>query len=91
MLTHNASKSHRFSFYSRAALSFGCLIFCAAYGVVASLALRIVGYGGLSQYTVARAFKWTMWLTTGVEFVVQGEEHLRTRPAIFIGNHQTYV
>jgi len=40
---------------------------------------------------VARAFKWTMWLTTGVEFVLQDEEHLATRPAVFIGNHQTYV
>jgi len=50
-----------------------------------------VGYGGLSQYATARAFKWTMWLTPVIEFVVRGEEHLRTRPAVFIGNHQTYV
>jgi lysophosphatidate acyltransferase len=79
------------AFYSRAILSFSCLVFCACYGVFASVALRIVGYGGLSQYTVARAFKWTMWLTTGVEFVLQDEEHLATRPAVFIGNHQTYA
>ena len=64
---------------------------CAMYGVFASIFLRAVGYGGLSQWTVARAFKWTMWLTTGVTFRVTnngGEEALATRPAVFLGNHQ---
>ncbi|PSN60069.1 acyltransferase-domain-containing protein [Corynespora cassiicola Philippines] len=76
------------------------LCVCASYGVVASIALRVVGYGGLSQWTVARAFKWTMWLSTGVTFRVNdsgrieggrrgGEEALLTRPAVFVGNHQT--
>lgn len=80
--------------------SFICLVFCALYGVVASIVLRLFGYGGLSQWTVARAFKWTMWLTTGVTFRVVdsgrseggrrgGEEALLTRPAVFVGNHQT--
>lgn len=76
-------------FYGRVLASFACLIACAWYGVVASAGLRLIGYGGLSQWTVARSFKWTMRYATGVEFVVQGEEHLKTRPAVFIGNHQT--
>ncbi|KAF2646434.1 1-acylglycerol-3-phosphate O-acyltransferase [Massarina eburnea CBS 473.64] len=73
---------------------------CASYGVVASIALRIVGYGGLGQWTVARAFKWTMWLSTGVTFRITesgkieggrrgGEEALATRPVVLVGNHQT--
>jgi lysophosphatidate acyltransferase len=77
-----------------------CLSICASYGVVASIILRLTGYGGLSQWTVARAFKWTMWFTTGVTFRVidsgreeggrrGGEEALLTRPAVFVGNHQT--
>lgn len=64
---------------------------CALYGVFASIFLRTVGYGGLSQWTVARAFKWSMWWTTGVTFRVTnngGEEALLTRPAVFLGNHQ---
>ena len=80
--------------------AFTCMCACASYGVVASLALRAVGYSGLSQWTVARAFKWTMWLTTGITFRVLdsgkteggrrgGEEALLTRPAVFVGNHQT--
>ncbi|KAF2263269.1 1-acylglycerol-3-phosphate O-acyltransferase [Lojkania enalia] len=76
------------------------MCFCASYGVIASIILRLVGYGGLSQWTVARSFKWTMWWGTGVTFRVNdsgrieggrrgGEEALLTRPAIFVGNHQT--
>jgi lysophosphatidate acyltransferase len=88
------------SFAAFCLTSAACLGLCASYGVVASLALRLVGCGGLSQWTVARAFKWTMWLTTGVSFRVidsgrveggrrGGEEALLTRPAVFVGNHQT--
>jgi lysophosphatidate acyltransferase len=80
--------------------AFGLLIVCASYGVVASIVLRCVGYGGLSQWTVARAFKWSMWMTTGVTFRVGeggkteggrrgGDEALAERPAVFVGNHQT--
>lgn len=86
-----SSKYPAAAFYSRILLSWASLFACACYGVVASAVLRCVGYGGLSQWTVARAFKWCMRLTTGIEFVVQGGENLTTRPAVFIGNHQTYV
>ncbi|KAJ4356746.1 1-acylglycerol-3-phosphate O-acyltransferase [Didymosphaeria variabile] len=64
----------------------------AMYGVFASIVLRTVGYGGLSQWTVARVFKWLMWYTTGVTFKVTnsgGEEALLTRPAVLLGNHQS--
>jgi lysophosphatidate acyltransferase len=81
--------------------AFSLLIVCASYGVFASLFLRAIGYGGLSQWTVGRAFKWTMWLATGITFRVDeaggreeggrrgGKEALETRPAVFVGNHQT--
>lgn len=75
------------------------LLLCAAYGIFASIALRCIGYGGLSQWTVGRAFKWTMWLTTGVTFEIQGsmkreggisgEDAITMRPAVFVGNHQS--
>lgn len=82
--------SDRAAFLARLLASWLALCACAAYGVVASIALRCVGHGGLSQWTVARAFKWTMWGAVGVSFdVVEGREHLGTRPAVFVGNHQT--
>ncbi|KAF1840167.1 1-acylglycerol-3-phosphate O-acyltransferase [Cucurbitaria berberidis CBS 394.84] len=87
------------SFYAFSITGFALLIACAFYGMVASVVLRLVGYGGLSQWTVGRAFKWSMWLTTGVSFRVSGsmktssggngEDALKERPAVFVGNHQT--
>lgn len=87
------------SFYAFTITAFALLIVCATYGVFASIALRCIGYGGLSQWTVARSFKWSMWLATGVTFDVRGsmrreggvsgEEGLEMRPVVFVGNHQT--
>ncbi|KAF2184108.1 1-acylglycerol-3-phosphate O [Zopfia rhizophila CBS 207.26] len=87
-------------FLARLITSWFALLFCASCGVFTSIFLRIVGYGGLSQWTVARVFKWTMWWGTGVTFRVWesgrieggrrgGEDALAVRPAVFIANHQT--
>jgi lysophosphatidate acyltransferase len=87
------------SFVAFTITAFGLMIACASYGVVAGILLRPIGYGGLVQWTVGRAFKWSMWLTTGVFFQVTGsmkreggmtgEDALTLRPAVFVGNHQT--
>jgi lysophosphatidate acyltransferase len=78
------------SFVARLLAAYASLIICASYGVVASIVLRIVGYQRISQYVTARSFKWIMRFTTGVCFdIVEGEQYLSTRPAVFIGNHQT--
>lgn len=88
------------SFFAFSLTSFLTMGMCAIYGIFASIPLQAVGHGGLSQWTVGRAFKWSMWLITGVSFKVMesgkivggrrgGEEALLTRPAVFVGNHQT--
>lgn len=87
------------SFYAFALTSFVLLAICALYGVFASIAFRAVGYGGCSQWTVGRAFKWLMLACTGITFRINGsmkqsggisgEEALNMRPAVFVGNHQT--
>ncbi|KAL1303931.1 hypothetical protein AAFC00_000384 [Neodothiora populina] len=87
-----ASVTHApiFTFVARSIASFTALILCACYGVVASIVLRIVGYGGLSQWTTARGFKWIMWAMTGVEFAVSDKfGGLKVRPGVIVGNHQT--
>ena len=77
-------------FYARCLTSYLCLVVAAAYGVVASLALRLFGKHRLAQWTVARCFKLLMLVFTGTTFdVVEGAEHLSTRPAVLIGNHQS--
>lgn len=78
------------SFYARLLSSYGSLILCATYGVIASIALRLVGKHRISQWATARAFHYTMGLTTGVHFeIVEGKEYLNTRPCVLIGNHQS--
>ena len=83
-------KFPRAGFFARCLASYACLIACATYGVFASIGLRLVGRGNIAQWTVARSFKWTMRYATGARFrVIEGQEHLLTRPAVFITNHQT--
>ncbi|USP77715.1 1-acylglycerol-3-phosphate acyltransferase [Curvularia clavata] len=94
-----AKPAQLLSFYAFAISSFILMGICALYGTLVALPLRMVGYGGLIQWTVARSFKWCMWFGTGVTFRVtgsmkkeagvSGEDALRDRPAVFVGNHQT--
>ncbi|PGH23631.1 hypothetical protein AJ80_02237 [Polytolypa hystricis UAMH7299] len=83
-------KFPRAGFFARCLAAYACLIFCASYGVLASIVLRLVGYGGVSQWAAGRAFQLVMRLSTGSRFeIIEGQEHLTTRPAVFLGNHQT--
>jgi len=78
-------------FVARLLASYASLVVCACYGVVASIFLRLVGYGRISQWATARSFKYVMWFTTGITFTIDDpNDYLnKTRPAVFIGNHQT--
>ena len=68
------------------------ILVCATYGIVASIFLRLVGQAGLSQWTVARSFHYFVGTITGMWFeIIDGREYLGTRPAVYVGNHQTYV
>lgn len=78
------------SFYARLLSSYGSLVLCAIYGVLASITLRLVGNYRISQWATARAFQFTMAFTTGIRFeVVEGKEYLDTRPCVLVGNHQS--
>jgi lysophosphatidate acyltransferase len=78
-------------FFARLLAAYFSLIVCATYGVVASIFLRAIGYGRISQWATARSFKYVMWYTTGITFTIEDPEDWlnTTRPAVFIGNHQT--
>ncbi|SZF06019.1 unnamed protein product [Blumeria hordei] len=78
-------------FGARLLAAYASLLVCASAGVVSSACLHIVGYPRISQWFVARCFKHLMWYTTGLTFIVDDpHDYLnQTRPAIFIGNHQT--
>lgn len=77
-------------FFARALAYIFGLIVCATYGTIASIGLNLVGMSGLSQWTTAKAFKWVMWPLLQVWFDVEDESGASlTRPAVFLGNHQT--
>jgi lysophosphatidate acyltransferase len=79
------------AFYARLVASYLSLIACALYGVAASIFLRLIGYGRVSQWATARSFKWVMRYTTGMRFEIEeeGKHWLHERPVVFVGNHQT--
>lgn len=83
--------SSKAAFAARCLASYIALIVAALYGVVASIVLGILGQRQISQWTTARCFKYLMAAATGVTFeVIDPEGYLdKTRPAVFIGNHQT--
>jgi lysophosphatidate acyltransferase len=86
----SAAKVPKAGFVARCLSSYASLLICATYGVIASIVLRLVGYGRVSQWATARSFKWVMRYSTGVHFdIIEGQQYLSTRPAVFIGNHQT--
>ena len=83
--------SKKARFFSRLLSCYFLLMTCAAYGVLASVVLRLAGRKSLAQWATARAFKAVVCPAVGVEFKVIGEEKLNTRPAVFMSNHQAYV
>ncbi|KAI6817056.1 1-acylglycerol-3-phosphate O [Hortaea werneckii] len=90
LLSHLLQKP-ALEFYARALASFTALILCATYGTLASACLNLAGYGGLGQWTTARAFKYCMLLFTGIWFEIDDPQDWlgKTRPAVFVGNHQS--
>ncbi|EPS40301.1 hypothetical protein H072_5898 [Dactylellina haptotyla CBS 200.50] len=87
-LLGNVSKIARFG--ARIMTGYILMVVCALYGVVASIFLRVIGNVGIAQWTVARAFTYTLGPAIGVEFVMENEEGMWSdRPVVFVGNHQS--
>ncbi|KAH6687415.1 acyltransferase [Plectosphaerella plurivora] len=78
-------------FVARVLASYICLVVAAVYGALAAVVLGIADNKGISQWTTGRAFKWLMYLATGVTFEIEDPNNTldTVRPALFIGNHQT--
>lgn len=79
------------SFFARSLAMYMTFLFAAIFGVVSSVILRLLGKQNIAQWATARAFHYSAKLTTGASFEVDDPHNVlhTTRPAIFIGNHQT--
>jgi len=78
-------------FVARVLASYISLVISALFGVFVSIVLRLVGSYQIAQWATARSFKLLMAATTGVTFeIVDPKDTLgKTRPAVFIANHQS--
>ncbi|KAG4441420.1 hypothetical protein IFR05_003107 [Cadophora sp. M221] len=78
-------------FFGLLLASYASLLLAASYGVLISILMRLVGHGRSSQWATGRFFKHLMRYTTGITFSIDDpNDYLnKTRPAIFIGNHQS--
>ncbi|KAH9214582.1 hypothetical protein DL95DRAFT_365426 [Leptodontidium sp. 2 PMI_412] len=78
-------------FFGLLLASYASLLLAASYGVLISVLMRLVGHGRSSQWATGRFFKHLMRYTTGITFSIDDpNDYLnKTRPAIFIGNHQS--
>jgi lysophosphatidate acyltransferase len=81
----------RAGFVARVLASYLALVFTTFVGFFATILIALAGYQGLSQWFVGRLFQHIMRWAVGVDFVIEdpGNVLATTRPAVFIGNHQT--
>lgn len=79
------------AFVARSLAAYLSLLVVALYGVLASIVLTAIGKQQIAQWATARAFHYVMRATTGVKFIVEDPNNVlgTTRPAVFLGNHQT--
>jgi len=56
-----------------------------------ALPLSLMGRRYDVNYVVARTFYATFGRLVGVEIIVEGEEYLKIRPCVYVGNHQTML
>ncbi|KDN71363.1 putative acyltransferase [Colletotrichum sublineola] len=79
------------AFAARVLAAYISLALAAGWGVFASIFLRLIGEQGIAQWMTGRAFCYLMALTTGITFEVVDPKNVlnTTRPAVFVGNHQT--
>ena len=80
------------SFIGRCLASYAAFLVCTIYGVLASIALRLIGMHRLAQWTTARSFALTMRVATGITFLITPADRALLdgkRPYVIVGNHQT--
>ncbi|ATY60698.1 AtaAp protein [Cordyceps militaris CM01] len=81
----------RAGFFARCLAMYMTFFFAAIFGVVSSIVLSIAGHRNIAQWATARYYLYSARLTTGTTFEADDPHDVlgSTRPAVFIGNHQT--
>lgn len=79
-------------YYFNAVLYIALMGVCSILGVVYPLLFSVVGQRYNTNYAVARSFYALTGTLIGIKItIVEGEEYLKQRPAIILGNHQSFL
>jgi lysophosphatidate acyltransferase len=91
LLQYAAQRSPIARYYVRLGVYLSTLGLCSAWGVVVSIGMSLSGNRFNVNYVVARSFYLLAGTLLDIKFEVEGEEHLDTRPAVLVGNHQSML
>lgn len=86
-----ASNSPTGRYYWRLTIYLGSLVVVSTWGVIVSIGMTLVGRRNDVNYVVARIFYGLASYALDIKVVVEGEEHLQTRPAVMVANHQSML
>jgi hypothetical protein len=78
-------------YYARLYLYLSTLGLCSIWGACVAIVMSAAGRRFDVNYYVARSFAYISAHTVGIRFQVEGEQHLDTRPAVIVGNHQSML
>lgn len=91
LLRSIASTSPAGRYYARVTTYLGTMTFVAACSAFLAAGMSIVGRRFDTNFVVARTFYHLGKRGLDLEVVVEGEEHLDTRPAVLMANHQSML
>ncbi|OBZ70121.1 putative 1-acyl-sn-glycerol-3-phosphate acyltransferase [Grifola frondosa] len=78
-------------YYVRIGLYLSTLGVCSLWGALCAVGMSLVGRRLDVFYIVARSFYYLASRAVDIRLVVEGEEHLETRPSVLVGNHQSML
>ncbi|QRV72360.1 acyltransferase [Ceratobasidium sp. AG-Ba] len=91
VLRYLSERSPVVRYYVRLSTYLSTLGVLSIWGVLVSLGMTAAGQRFDINWVVARSFYITAGRIMGIDFKVEGEEHMNVPSAIFIGNHQSML
>jgi lysophosphatidate acyltransferase len=73
----------------RVVVYYSALGLCSVWGMIVAAGMSLAGHRFDINWVVARSFYTLAGKLLDIRFVVEGEEHLDTKPAVLVANHQS--
>ncbi|KAJ4479047.1 hypothetical protein J3R30DRAFT_2709636 [Lentinula aciculospora] len=78
-------------YYFRRGLYLGCMTVVATWGIVVAATMSATGYRYDVNWVIARTFYALAGSVMDIKVEVEGEEHMLTKPAVLLSNHQSML